>query len=310
MTFTDTTGHSDVVSIGSNGTYSANLANLANGTLTYVMRVTDPAGNVITVDRTATLGNGSANAPAGTPEYPNLLNGYAVRPSWEVAGVDYYVGVPANAVLSDPSTLSSNPNISVNSSTHRISAYGSGYTISNINFSLDGGWQLILYGSNITVEDCNFAIGSNGNAMLNDNVGGINNTIKYSTFNANGRTDNYNNTDIAILGPVTVEYCLIENASSDLSRCWRLWINGSRYYAEIQFARERRPSIGHTSGLVAAWRWDLHGRCRIQHILSDRCGKRSRHAGYLHGCREQRRFASRREHNLQQHYRHACRCTR
>ena len=216
VTFTDTTGHSDVVSIGSNGTYSANLANLANGTLTYVMRVTDPAGNVITVDPTATLGDGSANAPAGTPEYSKLLNGYAVRPSWEVAGVDYYVGVPANAVLSDPSTLSSNPNISVNSSTHQISAYGSGYTISNINFSLDGGWQLILYGSNITVEDDNFAIGSNGNAMLNDNVGGINNTIQYSTFNANGRTDNYNNTDIAILGPVTVEYCLIENASSDL----------------------------------------------------------------------------------------------
>ena len=216
MTFTDSTGKADVVSIGGNGTYSANLSNLANGTLTYLMTVSNPAGNVINVDPTATLGDGSANAPAGTPEFPNLLNGYAVRPSREVAGVDYYVGVPANAVLSDPSTLSSNPNISVNSSTHQISAYGSGYTISNINFSLDGGWQLILHGSNITVEDCNFAIGSNGNAMLNDNVGGINNTIQYSTFNANGLTDNYNDADIYILGPATVEYCRIENASSDL----------------------------------------------------------------------------------------------
>ena len=216
VTFTDTTGKADVVSIGGNGTYSANLSNLANGTLTYLMTVSNPAGNVINVDPTATLGDGSANAPAGTPEFPNLLNGYAVRPSWEVAGVDYYVGVPANAVLSDPSTLSSNPNISVNSSTHQISAYGSGYTISNINFALDGGWQLILHGSNITVEDCNFAIGSNGNAMLNDNVGGINNTIQYSTFNANGLTDNYNDADIYILGPATVEYCRIENASSDL----------------------------------------------------------------------------------------------
>ena len=216
MTFTDTNGKADAVPIGGNGTYSANLSNLANGTLTYLMTVSNPAGNVINVDPTATLGDGSANAPAGTPEFPNLLNGYAVRPSWEVAGVDYYVGVPANAVLSDPSTLSSNPNISVNSSTHQISAYGSGYTISNINFSLDGGWQLILHGSNITVEDCNFAIGSNGNAMLNDNVGGINNTIQYSTFNANGLTDNYNDADIYILGPATVEYCRIENASSDL----------------------------------------------------------------------------------------------
>ena len=73
VTFTDTTGESDVVPIGSNGNYSANLSNLANGTVTYLMTVTDPAGKVITVDPTATLGDGSANAPAGTPQLPNLL---------------------------------------------------------------------------------------------------------------------------------------------------------------------------------------------------------------------------------------------
>ena len=67
MTFTDTTGHSDVVNIASNGTYSANLSNLANGTLTYLVTVTDPVGNVTTFDPTVTLGDGSANAPAGHP---------------------------------------------------------------------------------------------------------------------------------------------------------------------------------------------------------------------------------------------------
>ena len=56
VTFTDTTGKSDAVAIGSNGTYSANLSNLTDGTLTYVMKVSDPAGNVITVDPTTTLG--------------------------------------------------------------------------------------------------------------------------------------------------------------------------------------------------------------------------------------------------------------
>ena len=70
MTFTDATGKSDVVPIGSNGTYSANLSNLTNGTLTYLMTVSDPAGNVINVDPTATLGDGSANAPAGAPQLP------------------------------------------------------------------------------------------------------------------------------------------------------------------------------------------------------------------------------------------------
>ena len=101
VTFTDSNGKADVVPIGSNGVYSANLSNLANGTLTYLMTVADPAGNVINVDPTVTLGDGSANAPAGAPQFPNLLNGYAVRPPWMVAGVDYAAGVPAGTTLTD-----------------------------------------------------------------------------------------------------------------------------------------------------------------------------------------------------------------
>ena len=45
VTFTDTTNKSDVVAIKGNGTYSANLSNLADGTLTYLMTASDPAGN-------------------------------------------------------------------------------------------------------------------------------------------------------------------------------------------------------------------------------------------------------------------------
>ena len=51
--------------------------------------------------------DGSANAPAGTPQYPALLSGYASRPPWKVAGVDYTVGIdrglyPTDANLRDP----------------------------------------------------------------------------------------------------------------------------------------------------------------------------------------------------------------
>ena len=99
VTFTDASGTQDVVPIKSNGAYSANLSNLTNGTITYLLSVSNPAGNVITVDPPLNLGDGSANAPAGTPQLPTLLNGYAVRPSWNVAGVDYYVGVPTGTVL-------------------------------------------------------------------------------------------------------------------------------------------------------------------------------------------------------------------
>ena len=63
--------------------------------------------------RNCPQGNGYADgcvgAPSGTPQYPNLLNGYAKRPPWNVAGVDYYVGAPGSTVLKDWQTLKTNP---------------------------------------------------------------------------------------------------------------------------------------------------------------------------------------------------------
>ena len=55
VTFTDVNGVQDVVNIGSNGYYSANLSNLATGTIDYTLSVTDPAGNVTTVDPSTSL---------------------------------------------------------------------------------------------------------------------------------------------------------------------------------------------------------------------------------------------------------------
>ena len=215
VTFTDSTSKSDVVPISGNGNYSANLSNLTNGTLTYLMTVSNPAGNVINVDPTTTLGDGSANAPAGTPQFPNLLNGYAVRPPWMVAGVDYAVGVPAGTALKDPTTLSGVSGISIDNSAHHVIVSGNNITISNIDFSLDGGWQLIVEGGqNLTVTNSNFAIGSNGNAMFNQ-VSANNTVFMYDTFNGNGRSDSLNDTVFNLSGGATIEYCLVENSPSD-----------------------------------------------------------------------------------------------
>ena len=52
-----------------------------------------------------------AQQPGG--QHPALLAGYALRPSWKVAGVDYAVGVPATATLTDWRLLSG-PGITVN----------------------------------------------------------------------------------------------------------------------------------------------------------------------------------------------------
>ena len=155
VTFTDANGLHDVVPIASNSTYSANLSNLADGTLTYLLSVTDPAGNLTTLDPTAMLGDGSANAPPGPPELPSLFAGYAVRPPWMVAGVDYAVGIPRGTVLTDWESLTG-PGISIQGNLVRIDNTN-GVHISNVDFSLHGGANLYINNSNDTVvTNCKF----------------------------------------------------------------------------------------------------------------------------------------------------------
>ena len=189
MTFTDSTNNSDVAPISGNGTYSANLSNLTNGTLTYLMTASNAAGNVINVDPTTTLGgynDGSANAPAGTPQLPNLLSGYAVRPPWQVAGVDYAVGVPAGTTLQDWETLSI-PGVTVEK--NYVAITGNNITLNGIDFSLHGGAKVDIFGSNDTIINSNFLYGS---AMAAASASGImggtgsNVTLEYDTFNGNG----------------------------------------------------------------------------------------------------------------------------
>ena len=87
VTFTDSTNKSDVVAIKGNGTYSANLSNLADGTLTYLLKASDPAGNVITVDPTTTLGlpPGVTLQPinGGPNYYANNGFTYAANAGWD-----------------------------------------------------------------------------------------------------------------------------------------------------------------------------------------------------------------------------------
>ena len=213
VTFTDTTGKSDVVPIGSDGTYSANLSSLTNGTITYVMTVTDPTGSVITVDPTATLGDSS---PAGRPQLPNLLNGYAAPPPWKVAGVDYAVGVRSGTALLNPSTISMS-GVSVNTSTHTVTVTGNNVTLNGYDFSLNGGWEVYINGaSNTVIENCNFVVGSSNLIPIYSDTSASNLTVKDCTFNGGGASER----DSALIyfrgyGTFVAEYDLFENAPSD-----------------------------------------------------------------------------------------------
>ena len=88
VTFTDSAGKSDVVRIAGNGTYSTNLSNLTDGTLTYLLTASNRAGNIVTVDPTTELGSLPAGVTLqqinGGPEYyadNGLTN--AVNAGWD-----------------------------------------------------------------------------------------------------------------------------------------------------------------------------------------------------------------------------------
>ena len=204
------------LTVGDGQNHTASLTLAGDYTSSSFTLSSDGHGGTIVIDPPI-AGDGSANAPAGAPELPNILNGYAVRPSWEVAGVDYAVGIPSGTSLSSPTTIN-NPNVSVNLANHHVTVTGNNVTLSGIDFSLNGGWQLILNGvTGTTIQNCNFAIGANAQPMINGDIGGTNNTtITNSVFNAKGLYDNFNGGDINIQGNVTATYNLIENSAADL----------------------------------------------------------------------------------------------
>src|SRR5262245_49447318 len=99
---------------------------------------------------TAMLGDGSANAPAGAPQLPNLFSGYALRPPWEVAGVNYAVGYEPSTALNNPATISM-PGVSVNTTNKTITVTGNNVTLDGYDFSLNGGWGVVVQGANTTI---------------------------------------------------------------------------------------------------------------------------------------------------------------
>ena len=186
--------------------------------MSYLLSASNPAGNVIKVDPPLNLGDGSANAPAGAPQLPNLLSSYPVRPSWNVAGVDYYVGVPAGTVLKNPATISM-AGVSVDTSNHVVTITGDNVTLDGYDFSLNGGWKVdVASGNNITIKNCNFEVGTNLKQPIYVDTPASNVTIKNNIINGAGLKNayiGYGLIDASGTGTTTIEYNLIENAYSE-----------------------------------------------------------------------------------------------
>jgi hypothetical protein len=129
--------------------------------------------------------DGSTGAPSGTPQLAGQLSGYAVRPPWEVAGIDYAVG-PDFTPSEDPATISM-AGVSVDNTAHTVIITGDNITLDGYDFSLHGGYVVRVYGSNDTIADSNFVMGSNTAYYLIQDYGN-NFTLKYDTLDGTATT--------------------------------------------------------------------------------------------------------------------------
>lgn len=76
----------------------------------------------------------TARSAARTPQLPNLLSGYAVRPPWQVAGVDYAVGIAAGTVLKDPAAMHIS-GVSIDTAHKLVIVSGSNVVLDGWNFN-------------------------------------------------------------------------------------------------------------------------------------------------------------------------------
>jgi hypothetical protein len=98
--------------------------------------------------------DGSVGAPLATPQMPHLLDGYAVRPPWKVAGVDYAVGIPASVALTDWKTITI-PGVTRDANSVRISA--SNVVLDGVDFSLHSGASVVVDAvANAILQNCKF----------------------------------------------------------------------------------------------------------------------------------------------------------
>ena len=187
------------------------------------MSVTDPAGNVTTVDPPLNLGDGSINSPRGTAQLPTLLDSYAVRPSWNVAGVDYHVGTPIGTTLKDPATINmAGVSVHMGGSTgNYLLVSGSNVVLDGYDFSKEGGWQIDITGNNTTIQNSYFLQQTTAQTPVYFETSAVGGNVLNNTFDGNNGTldkPGFGLPPIEILGgggTFNVKYNYILNSYSD-----------------------------------------------------------------------------------------------
>ncbi len=181
----------------STGAWNATTGALSSGAHALAATATDAAGNISglspvldPVISSVTPPSGGQNGSAGAPQLPDLLSGYAVRPAWQVAGVDYAVGVQAGTSLKDPGVAGNlPPGVSLDSVNHVVNILGNNVTLNGLDFSLHGGWTVNIQPGTTgttTIENCNFSLNANQPIAINASSTDVGNlTVLNCSFNGN-----------------------------------------------------------------------------------------------------------------------------
>lgn len=162
--------------------------------------------------------DGCTVASAGGAPLPNLLMSYAAPPPWNVAGVDYAVGVSRGVALKDPRTAALPTGCSLSGTTVTCSGTVS---LEGYDFSLHKGTTLALTGGDVTVRDCLFTVGTNQGRIgkIVDVSGATNVLFIYNEFDGanievlpqRGQTINVRN-----VGEITFRYNYFHNSGGDM----------------------------------------------------------------------------------------------
>lgn len=137
---------------------------------------------LVSIASQAAVDDGNANAPPGLPPFAGLLNDYAVRPEWSVAGVDYNVGPRSDIALKNPAAIVME-GVSIDRSRSILTVNRAGITLDGYDFSPDGGWQVKIVGgaNNVTIRNCSFKVGIRNQIPIEaDHAGYI--VVTNSTF--------------------------------------------------------------------------------------------------------------------------------
>jgi hypothetical protein len=113
--------------------------------------------------------NTSAAAPTGSPQLPTLFNGYATRPPWNVAGVDYPVGPSSSITLKDPQVVAAPTGWSFDRTKLTATQTRDGAVLDGWDFR--AGWQVVSTNAESPVITNNWFKMVNG-VFQNQNWGG------------------------------------------------------------------------------------------------------------------------------------------